>query len=177
MQFGSALLLCVLFYLLRRHAARRAYFGIWARAWLVMIVAMAVVILYNLPAQLGPPGTDVTGLQRGFGRFSYNFAKLLAVSLFVIGPRVYAFGNESRASFVWGTAVAALIGISSVLFLDVTTRGVVLQAPFIALALSYCGGTLLTLPHSRKSLGSRLRVRDDRARLAGVVRGLRRPAR
>jgi diguanylate cyclase (GGDEF)-like protein len=155
-QFGSALLLCVLFYLLRRHAARRAYFSIWARAWLVMIVAMAVVILYNLPAQLGPAGSDITGFSRLLGRFSYTFTKLLAAVLFIIGTRVYAFGNESRASFVWGIALSAAVGATGVLMLPNGTRAVVLQAPLIALALSYSGVTLLRLPHSRRSLGSRL---------------------
>ena len=32
-QFGSSVLLCGLFYLLGQHAARRAYFSVWARAW------------------------------------------------------------------------------------------------------------------------------------------------
>lgn len=154
-QFGSALLLCVLFYLLRRHAARRAYFSIWARAWLVMIVAMVVVIAYNLPAQFGPPGAETTGVQRLAGRVAYNFTKVLAAGLFVIGTRAYAFGAPTRAHFGWAIATAALVTIVGVTLLD-TTRGVVIQAPFVVLALSYSGITLLRLPQSRLSLGSRV---------------------
>ena len=155
-QFGSALLLCVLFYLLRRHAARRAYFGIWARAWLVMFVAMAVVILYTVPAQTGVAGPETTGFPRAFGRFAYAFTKVLSAALFVIGTRMYAFGGQGRASFVWGTAVAGAVGVGSVLLIESGLRGLVMQAPFIIVALTYSGLTLLSLPLSRRSLGSRV---------------------
>lgn len=155
-QFGSALLLCVLFYLLRRHAERRAYFSTWARAWLVMIMAMAIVIVYNLPALLDGPSGAVSGASRQIGRFSYNFAKVLAVSLFVIGTRVYAFGVQSRAAFVWGTLAATVVGAAGVFLLDPGTRAIVVQAPVLIAGLAYCAFTLLSLPHSRRSLGSRV---------------------
>ena len=155
-QLGSALLLCVLFYLLRRHAARRAYFATWARAWLAMIVAMAVVIVYTLPPVLDGPAAAVSGYPRLVGRFSYNFAKILAVSLFVIGTRVYAFGVQSRAAFLWGVIGASIVGVAGVALVDPSTRAVVVQAPFVVLGFAYCGYTLLTLPFSRRSLGSRV---------------------
>jgi diguanylate cyclase (GGDEF)-like protein len=153
-QFGSALLLCVLFYLLRRHAERRSYFATWARAWLMVILALAVVILYNLPGVLdGPP---ISGFPRQVGRFSYNFTKILAVSLFVIGTRLYAFGVQSRAAFAWSALVAAAVGFAGVFLLDASYRAVVMQAPVLVAGFAYCSVTLLGLPHSRRSLGSRV---------------------
>jgi diguanylate cyclase (GGDEF)-like protein len=158
-QFGSAVLLCVLFHLLRRHAARRTYFFTWARAWLVMMLAMAVVILYNLPAQLGATSgaaaSDAAVLPRDVVRFSYNFTKLLSAALFVIGTRAYAFGSQSRAAYAWAAAFAAAFAVASIVWLE-HLRGMLLQAPFIACALAYCGLTLLTIPQSRRSLGSRV---------------------
>ena len=158
-QFGSALLLCVLFHLLRRHAARRGYFLTWARAWLVMMLAMVVVILYHLPAQIhglsGAPTVEAAGLPRQVVRFSYNFTKLFSAVLFVIGTRAYAFGHQSRAWYAWAAAFAATFALTSITrFAEM--RGMLLQAPFIALALSYSGLTLLTLPQSRRSLGGRV---------------------
>lgn len=159
-QFGSALLLCVLFHLLRRHAARRAYFLTWARAWLVMMLAMVVVILYNLPAQLAVPGgataAELAVLPRDAGRFWYNFARLLSAGLFVIGTRAYAFASQSRGSFLWAGALAAVASLANFTGTFENVRGMLLQAPFIVSALAYCGITLLTIPQSRRSLGSRV---------------------
>ena len=93
---------------------------------------------------------------REAGETKYNFTKLLAAGLFVIGTRAYAFGPPTRAHFGWGAAIAAALTLASVTPLLVATRGVVLQAPFIVLALSYSGLTLLRLAQSRRTLGSRV---------------------
>ena len=159
-QFGSAVLLCVLFHLLRGHAARRAYFLTWARAWLVMMLAMVVVILYNLPAQLetdgGATAAELAVLPRRVVRFLYNFTKLLSAALFVIGTRAYALGNQPRRAYAWAVGAAAAFGLASLAPPVQGVRGMLLQAPFIANALCYCGLTLLTIPQSRRSLGSRV---------------------
>lgn len=155
-QLGSAVLLCGLFYLLRQHAARRVYFSIWARAWLVMGLAMAVVIAYNAPVVVGNAIVEPGSASFMAVRFSYQFTKILAAALFVIGTRAYAFGPPAPAAFGWGTAGAAVAGLAAAFLLDPATRAVVMQAPLIVLALGYCAWTLLTLPHSRRSLGSRV---------------------
>lgn len=158
-QFGGALLLCVLFHLLRRHAARRAYFLAWARAWLVMMLAMVVVILYHLPAQLdtwsGSAGPTTPGLPRLSAHAWYNSTKLLSAALFVIGTRAYAFGVQPRSWYLGAVAAAAAFGLASVAFFD-QVRGMLLQAPLLGGALAYCGLTLLAIPQSRRSLGSRV---------------------
>lgn len=154
-QFGSALLLCVLFHLLRRHAARRAYFAVWTRAWLATIVAMAVVITYNLP-QNGDPALELGELQRVASRFAYNFTKLLGAALFVIGTRVYAFGAPPRTALVGGIVAAAVASVAGNALVDHGTRAAVLHAPVLGAALGYCGWALVGLPPSRRSLGSRV---------------------
>jgi diguanylate cyclase (GGDEF)-like protein len=121
-----------------------------------MMVAMAVVIALTLPGQIGPEASDLSLAHRMAGRFGYSVSKLMSAALFVIGARIYAFGGSPGRSYVWGALLAAITGAVSVLLMDEGIRTIVVQAPGVILAFGYCGGTLLRLPNSRRSLGSRV---------------------
>jgi diguanylate cyclase (GGDEF)-like protein len=129
---------------------------VWARAWLMMILSLAIVIGYTLPSAFEGPGAGMPILARQVGRFGYSFFKVLVVAAFVIGTRLYATGAQSRAAYVWATLLAAVVGTLSAVVLDLGTRAMVVQAPVIVAAFAFCGHALLTLPHSRRSLGSRV---------------------
>lgn len=151
-QFASAVLLSVLFFLLRRHALRRAYFAMWARAWLALTVAMAAVVLMTSPALAD--NLPVDSAKRFAFRFAYQYSKLLYCALLIAGTRVYAYGSQSRSLYMWGvfgSAAYAAIGLG---FLNNIVSGVAIQAPAVVGSFAYCAATLLRLPNSRRSLGS-----------------------
>ena len=151
-QFASAVLLSVLFFLLRRHAVRRAYFSMWARAWLALTVAMAAVVLMTSPAFADNLPTD--GAKRFAFRFAYQYGKLLYCALLIAGTRVYAYGSQSRSLYMWGVFGAAAYAAIGLGFLNNIVPGVAIQAPAVVGSFAYCAATLLRLPASRRSLGS-----------------------
>lgn len=152
-QFASAVLLSVLFFLLRRHAIRRAYFSMWARAWLALTVAMAAVVLMTMPILADEMPVD--GARRFAFRFAYQYGKLLYCALLIAGTRVYAYGSQSRSLYLWGVFGAAAYSALGLGFLNNIVSGVVIQAPAVVGSFAYCAYTLLRLPASRRSLGSR----------------------
>lgn len=152
-QAASAALLCLLFHLLRRHAERRAYFATWTRAWMVLLVAMAAVVLLKLPSMLGLAALPAS--LRAPLLFTYQLAKLVYAGLLVVGTRQYAYGQQSKR--VLGALVAAAVVYAA---LPLTVVGelwgtVIVQAPFVVGAFAYCAAMLLGLPQSRRSIGSR----------------------
>ena len=151
-QFASAVLLSVLFFLLRRHALRRAYFAMWARAWLALTVAMAAVVLMTSPMLADNLPAD--GANRLALRFAYQYSKLLYCALLIAGTRVYAYGSQSRSLYTWGIFGAAAYAAIGLGFLNNLVSGVAIQAPAVVGSFAYCAGTLLRLPQSRRSLGS-----------------------
>ena len=53
LQFGTGVLLIVLFMLLRPYARRRRYFIVWSHAWIALSIALfTIMIRYNILAFL-----------------------------------------------------------------------------------------------------------------------------
>ena len=151
-QCVSAVLLSGLFFLLRLHATRRAYFAMWARAWLALTVAMAAVVLMNWSGFLD--SLPVDSMRRLAFRFVYQYGKLLYCALLVLGTRVYAYGTQPRALYMWGIVGSAAYAVLGLGFLNDVVPQVAIQAPVVFGAFAYCARTLLRLPASRRSLGS-----------------------
>jgi diguanylate cyclase (GGDEF)-like protein len=151
-QLGGALLLVTLFFLLRVHAKRRGYFRIWSRAWLALAAALAALVLFYTQAARvgGPPTWELRALF-----FVYQGNKLLFFTLLFGGCLSYGVGLSwlaMRARVLAGVGVYAAL---SVWFSPSLDYVVLWQAPVASLLLWTCTATLLRLPPSRATLGSR----------------------
>jgi diguanylate cyclase (GGDEF)-like protein len=153
--FGGAVMLVVLFLLLRRYELRRGYFAAWMVAWMAMASAILwLVVRYNvLPWLLsGSPGE--WALESRALYFSYQISKLLAFLLFVVGTRTYVIGARPSTEMRVAGLIAAGYAAISVLVAASLSELVVWQSPVVVLSLGYCAWALLRLPRSRRSLGS-----------------------
>jgi len=145
-QLGGALLLAAFFLLLRGHARRRPYFRAWSLAWVWMSLALvAVFSLYEFLAEHSARGVW----------FVYQASKLAFLSSLLAGALAYALAVRPRAvmriALPVCVAYAALTALLSPSFNEV----VALQGPVAAAAFAVCAWSLLRLPRSRATLGSR----------------------
>ncbi|MGI8499051.1 MAG: GGDEF domain-containing protein [Gemmatimonadaceae bacterium] len=153
-QLGGSLLLAILFVLLHRSQRRRAYFGLWARAWVALALAITAVFLRYLMSIGSPPPEDLFPLRTL--NFAYQFGKVLHYALLVGATLMYARSMRWRYLLP-----AAVIGSAGYAILTLTVSStlnevVLLQAPAAMLSLCFCASALLRLPLSRRTLGSRL---------------------
>jgi diguanylate cyclase (GGDEF)-like protein len=145
-QLGGALLLAAFFLLLRGHAARRPYFRAWSQAWVWMSVALlAVFSLYQFFGEQSARGTW----------FVYQAAKLAFLCSLLAGALAYARGLRPRAVMRVGLPIAAAYAAVTALLAPTFNEVVALQGPVAAVALGACAWSLLRLPRSRATLGSR----------------------
>ncbi|MDQ6886034.1 MAG: GGDEF domain-containing protein [Gemmatimonadota bacterium] len=153
-QLGGSLLLAILFVLLHRSQRRRAYFGLWARAWVALAVAISAVFLRYLMSSGGTPPEDVFPVRTLY--FAYQFGKILHYALLAAATLMYARSLRWRyllPGVVIGSALYALLTLAASSTLN---EVVLLQAPAAMLSLCFCASALLRLPLSRRTLGSRL---------------------
>ena len=145
-QLGGALLLTAFFLLLRGHARRRPYFRAWSLAWAWM--SLALVAVFSLYEFLNEK------TERGVW-FVYQASKLAFLASLLAGALAYALAIRPRAvmrvALPLSVAYAALTVALSPSFNEV----VALQGPVAAAALGICAWSLLRLPRSRATLGSR----------------------
>lgn len=146
-ELGGALLLVALFQLLRGHAERRPWFGIWGRAWLALAVGIAALALGYAT------GEDFLGTRLLY--VVYQFGKLLFYGLLVTGTLMYARGVRHLRLARPVLLVAGLWGAVTVGLLDSLSAIVMWQAPFAIAAFGVCAWYLVRLPRSRRSLGPR----------------------
>jgi diguanylate cyclase (GGDEF)-like protein len=154
-QLGGAVLLLVLFNLMRRYTRRRKYFRSWAKAWAALAIAIAAIVLrYNLlPEFAGADPSDGTlGTKLTF--FVYQTAKFGFYALLLDGTLRYVRAVPGYSAIVASAAFSVLYGAVSALAAADLNEAVVWQAPVAMLALVYCAVLMLRLPPSRRSLGS-----------------------
>jgi diguanylate cyclase (GGDEF)-like protein len=145
-QLGGALLLAAFFLLLRGHAARRPYFRAWSMAWAWM--SLALLAVFSLYQFLGE------GTARAVW-FVYQASKLAFLCSLLAGALAYALAVRPRAVWRVGLPVAAAYAALTVLLSPTFNEVVALQGPVAAVVLGVCAWTLLRLPRSRATLGSR----------------------
>lgn len=154
LQFGTSALLIALFLLLRPYARRRRYFITWSYAWIALSVALAMVVLrYNVLAVLPNSGSLDSDLRVRVLYFIYQLAKVGFYLLLVAGTLRYVKAAPQfpvRAYALFAVLYAAL----SVWLSPSLSRIVVWQSPIAVATLSYAAYLMLSLPSSRRSLGS-----------------------
>lgn len=154
LQLSGELLLVLLFVLLRRFVIRRGYFGAWTMAWACGAVAIAAVALRYMVLPGAIEG-QASVLLVGALYLVYQVGKLSSLGLLVSGTAMYVTGTRplaSRNAMVgFGVVYAAVSLFGSGLDLN---QMVVWQAPVAVVALGACAALLLTLPASRRTLGS-----------------------
>ena len=145
-QLGGALLLAAFFLLLRGHAARRPYFRAWSLAWVWMSVALVAV--FSLYEFLGEQAARPVW-------FVYQGAKLAFLSSLLAGALAYARALRPRDVMRVALAVSAAYAALTVVFAPSLNEVVALQGPVAAMVFAVCAWSLLRLPGSRATLGSR----------------------
>ena len=112
-QLAVAVLLSLLFLLLRRYAERRKYFLPWARSWLALSVAIAAIVVryYILPG-ISTPVLDDWRPEVRLLYSIYQGAKLVFYALLAAGTALYVRGTvQGRVYFVF-THDVTLYGVS-----------------------------------------------------------------
>lgn len=152
-QTAGALLLVALFVGLRRsHPRPRSYFRQWTRGWIALVIALgAVAVQYLFPDWVAgqPSVARVTN-------FVYQAAKLMFVALLFSGTLNFARGTRPRSVLRWAIPAAILYAaVSAFVSGPVLNLIMVFQAPLVAGPFFYCAWTMLRLPASRTTLGTR----------------------
>jgi diguanylate cyclase (GGDEF)-like protein len=145
-QLGGALLLAAFFLLLRGHAARRPYFRAWSVAWAWM--SLALVAVFSLYQFLGEGSARPVW-------FVYQASKLAFLSSLLAGALAYALAVKPRAILRLSLPLSAAYAGLSVLLAPDFNGVVAMQGPVAAVVLGMSAWTLLRLPKSRATLGSR----------------------
>ena len=153
LQFGGALLVWVLFVLIRRHVSHRAYFATWSSAWFWMMVAIgALAVRYVLLGAYAPDLTSDSEPRVRALYAVYQFGKLLFWAMVVRGALEYARPERTR-SLGWITALLVYGALSLFVTISLSTL-VAWQAP-VAMGCCVAGAVaLLGLPAERRSFGS-----------------------
>ena len=156
-QLVGSVLLVVFFFLLRRNMSRKAYFGMWAWAWLFVTLGILMLVArYRLMPDFDQAASRDDQLSVQLVYMTYQFLKLLYLECLVAGTVMYATGLRARRYFAITVLAAVAYSIISVLFAVNISAIVVWQAPVAVAAFTYCSYTLLRLPPSRRSLGSEI---------------------
>jgi diguanylate cyclase (GGDEF)-like protein len=154
-QLVGSMLLVVFFFLLRRNMSRKAYFGMWAWAWLFVTLGILMLVFrYRVMPNFDATGSADTIPQVQLIYIAYQLLKMLYLECLVAGTVMYATGLRTRRYFAISATAALMYAIISVLIGENLAAIVVWQAPVAVAAFTYCAYTLLRLPPSRRSLGS-----------------------
>lgn len=158
LQVGSSVLLIALFLLLRPYASRRHYFTTWAYAWIALSIALAMIMIrYNiLPVFAGALQPTDTGLRVRAMYFLYQLGKVSFYGLLVAGTLRYVRSAPRFPSVAGYASFALLFSTFSVWQSSNLGHIVVWQAPVAVVSLGYACYLMLTLPGSRRSVGSSL---------------------
>lgn len=145
-QLGGALLLAAFFLLLRGHAARRPYFRAWSLAWAWMSLALlAVFSLYQFLGEHSARGVW----------FVYQGAKLAFLSSLLAGALAYAGVARPRTVMRVALPASAVYAALTALLAPSFNEVVALQGPVAAASAGVSAWSLLRLPRSRATFGSR----------------------
>lgn len=156
-QLIAIILLVVLFVLLRRHAGRRPYFHAWSNAWIAFAVALAgLVVRFNLLPNILDQG-GVGKWWDGFCYVIYQYGKLVFLVLLLRGTLLYLKGaaHPSLGFLRWLWVTAAVIALASVIFSPTLHAIMFWQGLCNVAVFTFCTVAMLTLPMSRRTLGTR----------------------
>jgi two-component system, cell cycle sensor histidine kinase and response regulator CckA len=153
LELGGAVLVALLFGLIRRYAPRRKYFATWAWAWLAMVIGIgAVAYRYVLLGDIaGGPVPDSSGQVRALYAL-YQGGKVLFWLLVCRGVIEYA-----RPGDTWSRGwpfVAIAYSVVSAAFSTDLNAVLVWQAPVAVMACALGAGVLFRLRPSQRSVGS-----------------------
>jgi diguanylate cyclase (GGDEF)-like protein len=154
-QLAVAVLLSLLFLLLRRYAERRKYFLTWAKSWLALSVAIAAVVVryYILPG-ISTPVLDDWRPEVRLLYSIYQGAKLVFYALLAAGTALYVRGAvQARMRQLVAVGIVVYTAISALYARDLN-QFVMLQAPPAVMLTGWCGTMIYTMPRSRRTLGS-----------------------
>jgi diguanylate cyclase len=153
-QLAAAILLSVLFLMLRRYAERRKYFITWSKSWIALSLAIAAIVAryYILPAVTAPLDDSGFGVRVLYA--IYQGSKLVFYSLLAAGTALYVRGTVNwRVARLAALAIGAYT-IVSVLYASDLNQFVMLQAPPVVLLTGWCAAQIYLMPGSRRTLGS-----------------------
>lgn len=154
LQLVGALFLVALFLLLRRYARRRKYFLAWSQAWVALATAIAAVATrYMILPGLTDGGADP--LHAWVFYFIYQYSKLLFLGLLVAGTAIYSQHVEATRFLKFVLVGGALYALLTIMISPGISRVVFYQLPVAILAYGWCAQRLLSLPPSRRAIGSR----------------------
>lgn len=155
-QFAMTLLLALLFLLLKSQAHRRAYFVYWGWGWGLLSLGLAALFVQfffvNGPFSIA---TDYAGVEVALSG-TYQFCKLGFLAAVLAGTLDYAHGTKTRYVFRVGLVVALAYALISIWVAGTLAQTLIWQIPITAGTYFICAFTLLGLPPSRRTLGSRV---------------------
>lgn len=162
-QVAAAILVALLFQLLRPQAGRRRYFAVWSTAWVVFAVGLiALLPAIKAGGAVAPEGSLSSGLVVGLA--VYQVGKIAFLVLLLVGTLLYARGGAWRRTMLWGFAIGVPYALATALVRPDVTRAILWQAVAAMPVTAACAYVLLALPRARRTLGSRL---------AGAILGLK----
>jgi diguanylate cyclase (GGDEF)-like protein len=155
MQLAAALLLVGLFYFLQRENRRRTYFTTWGWAWGALALAIAALGLRDLVSATAE-GSSGELARRAF-LFVYLLSKLLFGSLLFLGTLLFVGELKVPARrAALGLTLTSAVGAAAGSAVTSSLAGAVAWlSPLMVLAFGFCAWKLLSVPPSRRSLGSR----------------------
>ena len=154
-QVAAAILIALLFQLIRPQAGRRRYFSMWGMAWIVLAAALATL----LPAIRAGGATITDGmlaLGPSLGLAAYQVGKMVFLVLLLVGTLLFARGGAWRSTMAWGLGLGVPYGLLTVLPHPDVSRTLLFQALAVVPVTALCSYFLLRLPAPRRTLGSRL---------------------
>ncbi|HEX5340833.1 MAG TPA: GGDEF domain-containing protein [Gammaproteobacteria bacterium] len=151
-------LILVLFLLLRRYAGRRTYFHAWTWSWVALVVGLfALVMRFEILSGVSGAGQEGTWWVRAC-YFIYQFGKFAFLLLVLNGVLLYLKGlaDPPLRYLRWLWLVAVVFTVLSVA-ISADQRAVMFWQGIVnVLVYAWCSITLLLLPKSRRSLGTRM---------------------
>lgn len=155
-QFAATLLLVLLFLLLRHQSRRHSYFAYWTWAWSLLAFALGALFVRFFLLGLSPGGQSEGSLAVRLCDGAYQFGKVGYLSLLLAGVMNYARGGRPVAIIAAGACLALVWGVMTFSLSGVLAQAIRWQVPLAVGAYAACAYVMLTLPKSRRSLGSRV---------------------
>ena len=142
MEIGAALLLTLLFAVVRRQVEARAYFRLWELAWAVLAVSLVAMLLRQTPG-MPPLLTSMV----------YQVGKCVFFALLLLGA--FAYERPDRPLPIGpSSAAAAFVGVVTAWMAATPNAAAFWQSPFAVVLCGVASWRFLALPADRKTLGT-----------------------
>jgi|CXWL01.1.fsa_nt_gi diguanylate cyclase (GGDEF)-like protein len=156
-QTAAALLLVVLFWLLRPYA-RRNYFAPWSWAWSALAVALLALVWRYLLLTPGAGEAAVDDSRVGVKALyaAYQVGKVTYLWLIAVGTVLVVRGKVPAALGRLAAGLGLVYAVLTAVTLGSLNAIVLAQAPLAVAVFGGCAAALARLPAPRRSLGTRL---------------------